>query len=264
MSKRVPDPRENISLPEIGEGDRLSIPQHIAIIMDGNGRWANQRGLPRTAGHEAGEDALMDTIAGAIEAGVKVLSVYAFSTENWKRSPAEVKFLMGYSRRVLRSRCDELDAWNVRVRWSGRRQRLWKSVISELERAAALTKDNTGLTLVMNLNYGGQAELVDAARGLAQAAVRGEINPDRITEKTLAKYLYLPDLPEVDLLIRTSGEQRISNYMLWQIAYAECVFVPEAWPDFGRENLWRVLDDYTHRERRFGGAVDQVQNLEGS
>ena len=249
-------PGQGPQVPTFAGPDRLPVPEHVAIIMDGNGRWANARGLPRTAGHQAGEDALMDTIAGAIEAGVKVLSVYAFSTENWRRSPAEVRFLMGYSRDVLRARCDELDEWNVRVRWSGRRPKLWKSVIHELERAERITGDNTGLTLVMNLNYGGRAELADAARSLGQAVARGEVNPDRISERTLAKYLYLPDLPDVDLLIRTSGEQRLSNYMLWQVAYAECAFTSRPWPEFGREALWQMIDSYTRRDRRFGTAVD--------
>ncbi|OKL47481.1 isoprenyl transferase [Boudabousia liubingyangii] len=233
--------------------------EHVAIIMDGNGRWANQQGLPRVAGHQAGEYALMDTIAGAIEAGVKVLSVYAFSTENWRRSPSEVRFLMGYSRNVLRARRDQLDEWNVRVRWSGRKPRLWKSVLKELMAAEEQTKDNTGLTLVMNLNYGGRAELADATRLIAERVARGELKPEGITEDTLARSLYLPDLPDVDLLVRTSGEQRLSNYLLWQCAYAEMMFVPEAWPDFGRQSLWRVLDEFTHRERRFGGAVDRVE-----
>ncbi|AOZ73499.1 isoprenyl transferase [Boudabousia tangfeifanii] len=234
------------------------VPEHVAIIMDGNGRWANQQGLPRTAGHTAGEASLMDTIAGAIEAGVKVLSVYAFSTENWRRSPTEVRFLMGYSREVLRRRCDELKAWNVRVRWSGRRPKLWKSVISELERAERLTANNTGLTLVMNLNYGGRAELADAAAKIAQEVADGKLNPQRITPQTIQKHLYLPDLPDVDLLIRTSGEQRFSNYLLWQCAYAEMVFWPNPWPEFGREPLWQVLLEYLQRDRRFGGAIDQV------
>lgn len=250
----IPAPAETPTLPT---GLLPGTVKHVAIIMDGNGRWANARGLNRTAGHEAGEYALMDTIAGAVEAGVKYLSVYAFSTENWKRTPAEVKFLMGYSRRVLRGRRDELNKWGVRVRWSGREGRLWKSVLTELKTAEALTQENTGTQLIMCLNYGGRAELADAARKLAERAVEGKIKPERITEASLARELYLPDVPDVDLLIRTSGEQRTSNFLPWQAAYAELVFAPEAWPEYGREALWRDLLAYQNRDRRFGGAVDR-------
>lgn len=232
--------------------------QHVAIIMDGNGRWANQRGLARTAGHQAGEAALMDVVAGAIEAGVRYLSVYAFSTENWKRSPAEVRFLMGYSRQVLRRRRDELNAWGVRVRWSGREGRLWKSVISELQTAEALTAQNRVLDLVMCINYGGRAELVDAARALATEAAQGRLKPGAISEKSLGARLYLPDVPDVDLLIRTSGEQRTSNFLPWQAAYAELCFAPEAWPEYNRHTLHRDLAAFGRRERRFGAATDAV------
>lgn len=254
--RRITPPREN---PELPAGLARAAAAHVAIIMDGNGRWANARGLNRTAGHEAGEYALMDTIAGAVEAGVKFLSVYAFSTENWKRSPAEVKFLMGYSRRVLRNRRDELNAWGVRVRWSGREGRLWKSVLTELRAAEALTRGNTGTQLIMCLNYGGRAELADAARKLAQRVAAGTLKPERITEAAFARELYLPDVPDVDLLIRTSGEQRTSNFLPWQAAYAELVFAPEPWPEYGRAALWRDLLAYQHRDRRFGGAIDRPQ-----
>lgn len=234
------------------------MPEHVAIIMDGNGRWANAQGLPRTKGHEAGELALMDTVAGAVEAKLPYLSMYAFSTENWNRSPAEVRFLMGYSRDVIRRRIDQLHEWNVKVRWSGRKPKLWRSVIKQLEVAEEKTKDNTGTELILCVNYGGRAEITDAAGRLALAASRGEINPNRITERQLAKQLYCPDVPDVDLLIRTSGEQRISNFLLWQLAYAELDFVDTAWPDFGRAQLWQRLVAYGERQRRFGGAVDQV------
>lgn len=254
--RRITPPRGNPALPS---GLSRGAVSHVAIIMDGNGRWANARGLNRSAGHEAGEYALMDTIAGAVEAGVKYLSVYAFSTENWKRSPAEVKFLMGYSRRVLRNRRDELNAWGVRVRWSGREGRLWKSVLTELRTAEALTRNNTGTQLIMCLNYGGRAELADAARKLAQRVAAGTLKPERISEATLARELYLPDVPDVDLLIRTSGEQRTSNFLPWQAAYAELVFAPEPWPEYGRATLWRDILTYQHRDRRFGGAIDKPQ-----
>lgn len=235
------------------------VPRHVACIMDGNGRWANAQGLPRTAGHQTGEVALLDVVAGAIEAGVDYLSVYAFSTENWRRSPAEVRFLMGYSREVLRRRLDLLNSWNVRVRWSGRRPKLWRSVIAELERAERLTRHNTGLTFIMCLNYGGRAEIVDAVRDVAQAAAAGEIDPQRVSEKSFARHLYLPDVPDVDLMIRSSGEQRISNFLLWQLAYAEMDFVSTPWPEFSREVLWDVLTRFGQRDRRFGGAQDAPQ-----
>ncbi|WP_249288511.1 polyprenyl diphosphate synthase [Mobiluncus mulieris] len=243
--------------PGLPAGLVSGVVSHVAIIMDGNGRWANAQGLNRTAGHEAGEYALMDTIAGAVAAGVKYLSVYAFSTENWRRSPAEVKFLMGYSRRVLRARRDELNRWGVRVRWSGREGRLWKSVLAELRAAEALTRDNSGMQLIMCVNYGGRAELADAARAVAARVATREIRVENVTEKTLARELYLPDVPDVDLLIRTSGEQRTSNFLPWQAAYAELVFAPEPWPEYNRETLWRDLLAFQSRQRRFGRAVNR-------
>ena len=222
--------------------------------MDGNGRWAQQRGLPRTAGHTAGEAVLFDVIEGAIEAGVRCLSVYAFSTENWRRSPEEVRFLMGYSRDVIHRRRDDLDALGVRVLWAGQQHRLWKSVIDELLVAEAQTRDNTTLDLQFCINYGGRAEIADATRAIAQAAVAGRLNPNRISEKTLAAHLNQPSLPDVDLFWRTSGEQRTSNFLLWQAAYAEFVFSDLLWPDVDRRDLWAAIDVYTKRGRRFGTA----------
>ena len=233
-------------------------PAHVAVVMDGNGRWANERGLPRTEGHRAGEYALMDTVAGAIDAGVRHLSVYTFSTENWKRSPAEVRFIMTYATDVLKRRIDQLDEWGVHVRWSGRRPRLWKSVIHALEAAERRTHDNTTLDLVMCVNYGGRAEIVDAARQLAGEAAEGRLTPSSISEKSFARKLYLPDLPDVDLMIRTSGEQRVSNFLLWEMAYAEMTFQQAPWPTFDREALWDCLLEYAGRDRRFGGAIDSV------
>lgn len=233
------------------------VPQHVALIMDGNGRWANERGLPRTEGHRAGEYALMDTIAGAIDAGVRYLSVYTFSTENWKRSPAEVRFIMSYATDVLARRTAQLNEWGVHVRWSGREPRLWKSVIHALEKAEETTHTNTTLDLVMCVNYGGRAEIADAARSIAQDVAAGKLSPRGISEKTLQRHLYLPDVPDVDLMIRTSGEQRLSNYMLWQMAYAEMMFTNTPWPQFDREALWDCLLEYAGRERRFGGARDR-------
>ena len=234
------------------------VPRHVAIVMDGNGRWANARGLPRNAGHAAGEAVLLDVVAGAIEMGITHISAYAFSTENWKRSPSEVRFLMGFNRDVLRRRRDEMNAWGVRVRWAGRRPRLWRSVITELEKAERLTVANTTCTLTMCVNYGGRAEIADAARQIGREVAAGRLDPERITEKTVARYLDEPELPDVDLFVRTSGEQRSSNFMIWQAAYAEMVFLDKTWPDCDRRDLWEAARVYASRDRRYGGAVDAV------
>ena len=228
---------------------RGTVPEHVAIVMDGNGRWANGRGLTRVEGHKAGEASLLDVVAGAIQVGVKHLSVYAFSTENWKRSPEEVKFLMGFNRDVLHRRRDQLNDWGVRVRWAGRRPRLWTSVIKELLFAEKLTARNSVLTLTMCVNYGGRQEIVDAVRAAVAAG-------ETLTEKSIQRHLYTPDLPDVDLFVRSSGEQRMSNFMPWQSAYAEMVFLDTLWPDFTREQLWEAVGIYGARNRRFGGAVD--------
>ena len=233
---------------------KIEIPQHIAIVMDGNGRWAKERGLPRTAGHEAGEKVLFDIVEAAIEFGVKEISAYAFSTENWKRSPEEVKFLMGYSREMLRNRRDRLNEMGVKINWLGRPQRLWKSVIAELEEAQELTKKNKVLTLNMCVNYGGRAELVDAATALARDVKRGKVKPDSITEKTIEKYLYSPKMRDVDMFLRSSGEQRTSNFLPWQSTYAEFVFMDVLWPDMTPKLLWKAIEEYSCRDRRFGKA----------
>jgi undecaprenyl diphosphate synthase len=224
--------------------------------MDGNGRWANARGLPRNRGHEMGEAALLDVVAGAIEIGVRYVSAYAFSTENWRRSPDEVRFLMGFNRDVIRRRRDQMHEWGVRVRWAGRRPRLWRSVIAELEHAEDLTRHNEVLTLTMCVNYGGRAEIADAARAIAREAAAGRLDPERVDERTVARFLDEPDLPDVDMFLRTSGELRTSNFMLWQAAYAELVFLDVLWPDVDRRVLWRAIDEYARRDRRYGGAVD--------
>jgi len=230
------------------------VPRHVAVVMDGNGRWAKQRGLPRTVGHEQGESSLFDVVEGAIEIGVKWLSAYAFSTENWKRSADEVRFLMGFNRDVIRRRRDDMHALGVRVRWAGRRPRLWKSVIEELEIAEELTRRNTVLTLTMCVNYGGRAEIADAAAALARAVAAGRVDPAKITDKVLARYLDEPEMPDVDLFVRSSGEQRISNFLLWQSAYAELVFQDTLWPDYDRRHLWAAIEEYARRDRRYGGA----------
>ena len=191
----------------------IHIPNHVAVVMDGNGRWAKQRGLPRTAGHEAGEAALFDVVQGAIEFGVKELSAYAFSTENWRRSPDEVRFLMGFNRDVLKRRRDQMNEMGVRIRWVGRSKRLWSSVINELEKAEELTAKNKTLTLNMCVNYGGRAEIVDAAAELARDVKRGKVKADSITDKVFAKYLDSPKMSDVDLFLRSSGEQRTSNFL---------------------------------------------------
>ena len=233
----------------------IHIPHHVAVVMDGNGRWAKQRGLPRTAGHEAGEAALFDVVEGAIEFGVKELSAYAFSTENWRRSPEEVRFLMGFNRDVIRRRRDQMNEMGVRIRWVGRSKRLWSSVVNELEEAEELTAKNKTLTLNMCVNYGGRAEIVDAVSAIAQQVADGRIDPKKVTEKTIKKYLDEPDMPDVDLFVRSSGEQRLSNFLLWQSAYSEFVFLPTLWPDFDRRHLWHACEIYASRDRRYGGAV---------
>ena len=231
------------------------IPRHVAIVMDGNGRWAKARSLPRTEGHARGEASLFDVIEGAIEIGVKYLSAYAFSTENWSRAPDEVRWLMGFNRDVIRRRRDQMDAMGVRVRWAGRRPRLWRSVISELEEAERRTVDNDVLTLQFCVNYGGRAEIVDAARQIAELAAAGRLDPRKLTETRFRQYLDEPDIPDVDLFVRSSGEQRTSNFLLWQSAYAEMIFLDRLWPDFDRRDLWRAVEMYATRDRRYGGAV---------
>ena len=233
--------------------DRL--PRHVAIVMDGNGRWAKARNLPRTEGHARGEASLFDVIGGAIEVGIRYLSAYAFSTENWSRSPDEVRWLMGFNRDVIRRRRDQLDAMGVRVRWAGRRPRLWRSVISELEDAEQRTSDNDVLTLQFCVNYGGRAEIVDAARRVAELAAAGRLDPAKLTEDRFRQFLDEPEIPDVDLFVRSSGEQRTSNFLLWQSAYAEMVFLDRLWPDFDRRDLWRAIETYAGRDRRYGGAV---------
>ena len=223
---------------------RRPCPQHVALVMDGNGRWAKARGLPRTEGHKRGEAALFDVVEGAIEIGVTHLSAYAFSTENWKRSPDEVRFLMGFNRDVIRRRRDDMHALGVRVRWAGRRPRLWRSVIKELEVAEQLTAANRVLTLTMCVNYGGRAEIADAAKAIAVEAAAGRIDPAKVDERMLARYLDEPDMPDVDLFLRPSGEQRTSNFLIWQSAYAELVFQDTLFPDFDRRDLWRACQEY--------------------
>ncbi|KKC02663.1 UDP pyrophosphate synthase [Mycobacterium nebraskense] len=232
--------------------DRL--PGHVAIVMDGNGRWATQRGLPRVEGHKMGEAVVIDIVCGAIELGIKWLSLYAFSTENWKRSPEEVRFLMGFNRDVVRRRRENLKAMGVKIRWVGSRPRLWRSVINELAVAEAMTQGNDVITVNYCVNYGGRAEIAEATREIAHLVAAGKLSPDRITESTIARHLQRPDIPDVDLFLRTSGEQRSSNFMLWQAAYAEYIFQDKLWPDYDRRDLWAACEEYASRNRRFGSA----------
>ncbi|MEJ5998492.1 isoprenyl transferase [Corynebacterium sp. H130] len=229
-------------------------PKHIALVMDGNGRWAEQRGMKRTEGHKRGEAVLMDVIDACLELDIPYLSAYAFSTENWRRSADEVRFLMGFNRDVLRRQRDVLNEKGVRVRWAGRRPRLWRSVIKELEAAEELTKNNTRMTLAMCVNYGGRAEIVDAAREIARRAAAGELRPDDISEKNFGQFLDEPDMPDVDLFLRPSGEKRTSNFLLWQSAYAEMVYQDKLFPDFTPQDLYDAVLEYAKRDRRFGGV----------
>ncbi|MBN2622154.1 MAG: di-trans,poly-cis-decaprenylcistransferase [Acidimicrobiales bacterium] len=219
--------------------------------MDGNGRWAERRGLPRTDGHAAGEQALLDTVDGALELGTQWLTVYAFSTENWRRPADEVRYLMGFNESLLMRRRDELHAKGVRVRFIGRRDwRVPRRVLRRMDEAVELTRGNRRMTLTLAFNYGGRAEIIDAVRSMLAEGT----SPDKITEKRLRKHLYAPDMPDPDVVVRTSGEYRISNFLLWELAYSELVFTDVLWPDFRREHLFEAVREFQHRDRRFGGV----------
>ena len=215
--------------------------------------------MPRTEGHGAGEEALWDTVKGAVEVGVKWLTVYAFSTENWSRPPAEVLYLMNFNRGLLRRRRDELNTMNVRIRFIGRRDwRVPRSVLKEIEISEELTRHNTGTTLTIAFNYGGRKEVVDAVKQLAREVQAGTLKPSKIDDEAIASRLYSPDMPDPDLLIRTSGEMRTSNFLLWELAYSELWFTPVFWPDFNRELLYEAIRDFQKRERRFGGLAEDA------
>jgi undecaprenyl diphosphate synthase len=233
--------------------DPNNLPRHIAIIMDGNGRWAQKRHLPRTEGHKAAVQSVRETVEICGEIGVEVLTLYSFSTENWKRPEPEVRVLMSLLKEQLRRETDELDRNNVQVRAIGEVDQLPADVLRELERAIERTRDNTGLKLVLALNYGGRKEIARAVRMIADEVKSGRLNPDEIDENLLSRYLYTSDLPDPDLLIRTSGEMRVSNFLLWQIAYTELYITPVLWPDFRKRHLLEAVIDYQRRERRFGG-----------
>ncbi|HVC52653.1 MAG TPA: isoprenyl transferase [Stellaceae bacterium] len=230
-------------------------PRHIAIIMDGNGRWAKARGLPRVAGHHRGAEAVRRTIVAAAELGVPYLTLFGFSSENWKRPYTEVDDLMGLLRHYLRGEIAELHRSGVRLRVIGDRSRLAKDIVTLIDNAEALTRDNGGVNLTVALSYGGRAEIVAAARAIAAKAATGALAAEAVDEATIARHLFTADLPDPDLLIRTSGEQRISNFLLWQCAYAELVFTKTLWPDFGRSDLEQAIADYGCRERRYGASI---------
>ncbi len=229
------------------------VPQHVAIVMDGNGRWARRRGLKRTDGHAAGEEALFDTVEGALDVGLRWLTVFAFSTENWRRPLDEVHFLMRFNESLLLRRRDDLNQRGVRVRFIGRRAgRVPQRVRRHIADTEALTAHNRRMTLTFAFNYGGRAELVDAVRSIATEAADGRLAPNKVTDRVIARHLYAPDMPDPDVLVRTSGEYRISNFLLWQLAYAELVFTDVLWPDFRRDDLFAAIREYQQRERRFG------------
>lgn len=240
--------------PVPSHADLPPAPVHVAIIMDGNGRWAKKRRLPRVAGHQRGAEAVRTAIRAAVDLGVSYLTLYGFSLENWKRPRNEVTDLMGLLRLYLRNEIDELDAEGVRIHFIGERERLAEDIVALIELAEARTASNTRLNLTVALSYGGRQEITAAARRLAQAAADGSIDPDAIDEDTVARYLATADIPDPDLLIRTSGEQRISNFLLWQSAYAELVFLDTLWPDFSRDHLEDAIREYHRRERRFGAT----------
>ena len=230
------------------------IPRHIAAVMDGNGRWAQRRGLKRTDGHAAGEEALFDTVEGALDLGIDWLTVYAFSTENWKRPADEVRYLMGFNESILVRRRDELNERGVRMRFIGRRDwRVPKRLLKHMDKSIELTQHNKTMTLTIAFNYGGRAEIIDAV----QAMMRDGVKADKVTEKVLHRYLYDPEMPDPDLMVRTSGEFRISNYLLWELAYSELVFTDVLWPDFRREHLFDAVREYQARDRRYGGLEQE-------
>ncbi|WP_430398502.1 isoprenyl transferase [Ferrovibrio sp.] len=229
-------------------------PRHVAIIMDGNGRWAKARGLPRNLGHRQGVDTVRDIVRASRDFGIEYLTLYAFSTENWKRPAAEVAGLMDLLRLFIRRELDELHRNGVRIRMIGDRSRLAADIVPMIEEAEARTQDNQRLTLVLALSYGGQDEIVRATQRIAAAVAAGQIKPEQIDRALIERNLYTAGIPDPDLVIRTSGEQRLSNFLIWQAAYSEIVFVEKLWPDFGAEDLKAAIAEFHGRERRFGGS----------
>jgi undecaprenyl diphosphate synthase len=237
-----------VAVPDIDPG---RVPQHVAIVMDGNGRWARARGLPRTAGHDAGEEAMFDVVDGGLDIGLGWITMFAFSTENWRRPPDEVRFLMNFNERILTRHRDEMNEKGVRIRFAGRRDwRVPRRILRHMDDAAALTAHNRRLTLTIAFNYGGRSEIVDAVRALVASGVTAA----RVDERSIRSHLYWPDMPDPDLVVRTSGEYRISNFLLWQLAYSELLYTDVLWPDFRREHLFAAVREYQQRERRYGGV----------
>jgi undecaprenyl diphosphate synthase len=233
------------------------LPKHIAIIMDGNGRWAVQRNLPRVAGHKAGEEAITDIIRAGSEWEIGALSLFAFSTENWNRPDNEVEFLMSFNRNLLNNRVEEFHQRNIRITHLGRRHPIPQSTLAAIDNAANMTRDNTGMRLSIAFNYGGRAEIVDATRKLYEDVQTGKVRLEDIDEDRFRSYFYVPDVPDPDLLIRTAGEMRISNFMIWELAYSEIYMTEVLWPDFRREHLARAIEEYQSRERRFGSIREE-------
>ena len=238
-------------------GPANSVPRHVAIIMDGNGRWASRRGLPRSAGHRQGVEALRQAVRTAADIGIEILTLYAFSAENWKRPALEVTFLMELLRRFIRTDVAELHAAGVRIMVIGTRTGLDAGIVSMFEEAEALTRENTGLKLVIAFNYGSRQEITRAVQVIARKVAEGKISPDDLTPAVISNHLDTGGLPDPDLLIRTGGEQRLSNYLLWQCAYTEFIFIPEFWPEFSAEVFKAAVDSYQSRDRRFGGIKAQ-------
>ncbi len=230
----------------------LDIPKNVAIIMDGNGRWATQRGLPRIEGHREGEKAVTATVLAGADIGLEALTLYAFSTENWKRPPDEVRFLMNFNRELLDRRVAEFNENNVKIRFIGRRDRVPRPLARKMGESEEITRKNTGMKLNVAFNYGGRAELVDAMRAMGEEIAAGKLKPKGISEKIVARHLYLPDVTDYDLMIRTAGEMRISNFLLWELAYAELYVTEATWPEFRRDHLVEAITEYNRRTRKFG------------
>lgn len=233
----------------------MKIPENVAIIMDGNGRWATSKGMTRIEGHKAGEQSVVTTARKASDLGIKALTLYAFSTENWKRPPDEIEFLMHFNAEILGMRVTEFHAKNMKIRFLGRRNRLPEFLTKKMDDSTELTKNNTGMKLNIALNYGARAELVDAMREIAEEVKNGELEPGDIEEDTISNHLYAPDIPHYDLMIRTAGEMRISNFLLWELAYAELYITDTLWPDFRGETLEEAIVEFNHRVRKFGDVV---------
>ncbi|MBN1289812.1 MAG: di-trans,poly-cis-decaprenylcistransferase [Actinobacteria bacterium] len=236
--------------------NKLKIPENVAIIMDGNGRWATSKGLSRIEGHKAGEQSVVTTARKASDLGIKALTLYAFSTENWKRPPDEVEFLMHFNAEILGMRVTEFHSRNMKIRFLGRRDPLPDMLLRKMDDSTELTRNNTGMKLNIALNYGARAELVDAMREIAVQVRNGDLEPGEIEEETISSHLYAPDLSHYDLMIRTAGEMRISNFLLWELAYTELYVTDTLWPDFRGENLEEAIDVFNQRVRKYGDVVE--------